>query len=181
MVGVSVSCIAALPGAVAGAELDSVAVASQLTTVLSERKAAAFAAEHPGVPGRFVAALYFPGAQIMTISAVYPAPEILRQRIVAGDYRQVYVDLSTAANQQGRLFVQDLGPPGLRQTREGDQAFDITWRDGTRRTMYDGKWKAQQLSEDEYQKRFAVDDAEYAQMLQVLVDAARMTTSAAVR
>jgi hypothetical protein len=51
--------------------------------------------------------------------------------------------------------------------------FDITWRDGTRRTTYDGNWKAQQLSDAEYRTRFAADDAEYADMLQVLAAAAR--------
>jgi hypothetical protein len=158
----------------AAAELDSVAAAAQLTSILDSRKADAFAAEHPEMPGRFVAALYYPGAQILAISAVAPVPELVRQRIGEGDHRQVYIDLSTSAEQPGRLFVEDLGPPGLRQMRDDNQRFDITWRDGTRRTTYDGNWKAQQLSDAEYRTRFAVDDAEYADMLQVLVAAVQM-------
>ena len=111
---------------------------------------------------------------MLAISAVYSAPELLRQRISAGDHRQVYIDLSTSAERAGRLFVEDLGAPGLRPMREENNPFDITWRDGTRRTVYDGNWKAQQLAEAEYHKRFAIDETEYAQMLQVLIDAARM-------
>jgi hypothetical protein len=158
----------------AAAELDSVAAAARLTSILDGRKADAFAAEHPEMPGRFVAALYYPGAQILAISAVFAVPELIRQRIGEGNHRQVYIDLSTSAEQQGRLFVEDLGPPGLRQMRDDDQRFDVTWRDGTRRTTYDGNWKAQQLTAAEYRTRFTADDAEYADMLQVLAAAAQM-------
>jgi hypothetical protein len=163
------------PGIEGGAAaVDSAGMATQLTTLLDARGATAFAAEHPGMPGRFVATLYFPASQMLTISAVYPAPDLLRQRIRDGAHRQVYVDLSTSAEQAGRLFVEDLGAPGLRQEREENRPFDITLRDRTHRTLYDGDWKAQQLSADEYRSRFAADAAEYTEMLRVLLEAAQM-------
>jgi hypothetical protein len=162
------------PGIMGGAAaVDSAGMAKQLTTILDAQEATAFAAEHPGMPGRFVATLYYPGSQILTISAVYSAPDLLRRQIRDGAHRQVYVDLSTSAEQAGRLFVEDLGAPGLRQEREENGPFDITLRDRTQRTLYDGNWKAQQLSADEYRKRFAADDAEYTEMLRVLLAAAR--------
>jgi hypothetical protein len=51
------------------------------------------------------------------------------------------------------------------------RAFDITWRDAARRTAYDGDWKKQKLSETLYKERFAKDSAEYATLLQALLNA----------
>jgi hypothetical protein len=147
--------------------------AARLAAALEMRKLTAFAASDPGAPGRFVAVLFFSGVQMLTIAGTYPAPGLLEQLIASGNHRQVYVDLSTAAAREGRLFVEDFGAAGLRPTRDGDELFDRVWRDTTRGVRYDGDPKAQNLSEAEYRSRFSADDAEYARVLQVMIEAMR--------
>jgi hypothetical protein len=160
------------PNVVAGAnEPDSGRHAVELAKLLEQRKLDAFAAEDPAAPGRFAAVLYFPGVQTLMVAGNYPAPELLRQRIDAGQYREVYTDLSTAAARDGRLFVEDFGVPGLRATRDGNMPFDITWRNTTSSIKYDGNWGAQKLSEQQYQERFERDNAEYTHVLQALTNA----------
>jgi hypothetical protein len=109
---------------------------------------------------------------------VHPAAAFVRQEIAAGNYRQVYSILSTSAHKEGRMFVEDYGALGLRPSREPNEPFDITRRDGTRQTLFDGNWRAQKLSEAEYRQRFAADEREYDDMLQVLAAALRKRTDA---
>lgn len=149
----------------------SVPLAAEVATLLDARNLVAFAAEDPSGAGRFAAVLHFPGVQMLVVSGTYAAPDLLRQRIQAGQYREVYTDLSTAAAREGRFFVEDFGAPGLRPTREEQRPFDITWRDTTSSIKYDNQWQSQQLTETEYRDRFARDDAEYAQVLEVLMNA----------
>jgi hypothetical protein len=160
-------------------EARSAAVAVRLVALLDEKKLESFAAEDPRMPGRFGAVLYIPRVQILLVAGTYSAPALLRDRIQARDYRQVYVDLSTAAAREGRLFVEDLGAPGLHPTREDSRPFDIIWRDTTRQVNYDGDWKAQRMSESDYRQRFQTDDAEYAAVLQGLLDALTASVPAA--
>ena len=156
---------------VAAAESASQAPAERLSRLLAKRKLQAFATELSSTPGRFAAVLYFPGVQMLTILATYPVPRLLRERVSMGEYREAYSDLSTAAERQGRLFVEDFGEPGLRATRNGEKPFDITWRNQTEGVKYDGAWLGQKLSEDEYRRRYEADDAEYADALNVLIKA----------
>ena len=156
----------------------SAAPAAQLTQMLDARGLQAFAAENPKRPGRFVAVLYFPGSQLLLISAQYSAPALLRDRIAAGEYRQVYVDLSSAGDRTDRIFVEDLGAPGLRSTRDDGKPFDLVWRDVTNGIHYDGNADAQKLSKSAYRSRFEVDDAAYAELLDILNTALTSTATA---
>jgi hypothetical protein len=70
----------------------------------------------------------------------------------------------------------DLGGDGLRDTREKNEPFDIVYRNGRDQISYDGDWKQQKMSESEYRKRFANDEAEYAHALATLT--ASLTRSA---
>jgi hypothetical protein len=155
----------------AGADVLSVDPAARLTALLDQRKLDAFAAADPETPGRFAATLYFPGVQMLTVAGMYSAPQLLQDLIAAGNYRQVYVDLSTAAAREGRFFVEDFGMPGIRLMREDDQRFDRVWRNTTLGVTYDGNWKTQKLPEGDYRKRFAADDADYARVLSLLIEA----------
>jgi hypothetical protein len=65
--------------------------------------------------------------------------------------------------------VFDLAEPGLTMMRRGANAFDITWRNSVTRTLYDGDWQAQALSEAEYRERFRKDEEEYANLLRILL------------
>jgi hypothetical protein len=151
--------------------------AARLIALLEARGLDAFAAENPRTPGRFVAALYLPGSQLLVISAAYSAPAVLRERIAAGDYRDVYVDLSSAGDRTNRMFVEDLGAPGLRAMREEGKPFDLVWRDVTNGIHYDGD-PAHKLSKPVYLSRFEADDAAYAELLVILEAALGATTTA---
>jgi hypothetical protein len=140
-------------------------LAGELTTLLDSRKLEAFAIESPDAPGRFAAMLYVPGSQILAVSAPSAFAEYLRTAIAAGKHREVYMDLSSAQKRNDRLFVQDLQANGLHSSRQSQEPFDITWRDSTVRTAYDGDWKTQQLSAQDYRDRFSRDEREYVAML----------------
>jgi hypothetical protein len=157
---------------------DSQARAQELTKRLGADAPTSLAAAVPGEDSRFVAALHIPGVQLLVISGNYQSPALLRELILKGDHRRVYMDLNSAADREGRFFVEDLGADGLRREREANAAFDITWRDGTVRTLYNSDWEAQELSREEYQKRFEKDAADYAALLKILLDAhaARQTS-----
>ena len=148
----------------------SLAPAARLAMLLDVHALDAFAAADPETPGRYAAVLYFPRIQMLTVAGTYAAPALLDALLAKGDYRQVYLDLSTAAAREGRLFVEDFGAPGIRPSRQDDMPFDRVWRDTTRQVTYDGEWVPQKLSEAAYRDRFAADDADYAHVLQVLID-----------
>jgi hypothetical protein len=157
------------PVSVAAQESKSAPLAAQLVSGLNERKLDSIAAGHQQ-PGRFVAALFFPGTQLLVISAKYSAPDRLRYLLDKRAYRDIYLDLSSASEQESRIFVSDLGANGLRFTREEDQPFDSVDLPG-RSVSFNGQWgRSAGISEAEYREAFERADAEYAEMLQSLLD-----------
>lgn len=149
------------------AAADTRRMAAQVDTQLNARMLDAFAAEDPNNAGRFVAAISI-GGHILAISAVHPAPAFVRREITAGNFRRAYSVLITSAKREGRLFVLDLGTPGLTPSLDTSGSFDITRRNSARETMFDGDWGAQKLSEAEYHRRFAIDEGEYLEVLRLL-------------
>lgn len=145
--------------------------ATELAKRLSGDAPQAFAAAVPDDETRYVAVLHIPNVQLLAISATYASPALLRELLLKGDYQRVYRDLNSAGDREGRFFVEDLGADGLRPDRAPNAAFDITWRDGGKRTLFNGDWKGQKLSESEYRERFEKDAAQYAEMLRMLLDA----------
>lgn len=164
--------LAALAGATARAqEPQSAAAAARLTALLDAKKLDAIAARDPDNPDRFIAALYFPGSQLLVVSAAYPVPPVLERRIAEHQYREAYTDLQGAGVREGRFFVTDLQADGLRAARERGEPFDIAYTDGTTQVSYDGDWKGQKLTEEQYTDRFRDHDARYARLLDVLARA----------
>jgi hypothetical protein len=160
----------------------SAAAAATLTALLDVRKLDAVASRDPDQPGNFVAALYFPGSQLLVVSGPYAQPALLDRRIAAGDYREVYLDLNSALSHEGQFFVMDLLADGLRPACERDQPFDSTTRNGANQVEFDGNWTRQQLTEKAYDARFTQDDTRYAHLLGALAGVLRrsMTTAANV-
>jgi hypothetical protein len=149
----------------------SATAAATLTALLDDRKLEAIAARDPDQPGRFVAALYFPGSQVLLVSAPYPVPAVLDKRIAEANYKDVYLDIHGAASHEGQFFVMDLLADGLRRVCERDQPFDSTSRNGANQVAFDGNWAGQQLTETDYNARFGEDDARYARLLKALAGA----------
>ncbi|MEP6916470.1 MAG: hypothetical protein ABJC89_12525 [Acidobacteriota bacterium] len=156
-----------LPG---GPDSKSAASAKELTQLLDAGKLEAMAAADPSSPDTFVAALYIPGSQLLVISAKYTAPTLLLDKIKAGDFRGVYMDLHSASVKATRMFVQDQGADGLMVRASGDGADSFDEADKPH--ILDGA-KKEKTSEAEYAKLYADADERYAKMLAVLVGQAK--------
>src|SRR3954471_12057920 len=162
---VAVVCL--LPAAPASAQdSKSAPLAKQLSAALDAGKLDSIAAHDPAAADVFHAALYFPGMQLLVVSGKYSAPQLLTTRLANKEYRDVYLDLNGAATE--KVFIEDPGSDGLKPKRENNQAFDQAELSG-KRTMFDGEWKAQKLSEQDYLKAFTTADERYAQILTALL------------
>lgn len=156
----------AYPAVAQGAK--SAALATQLAAALDAGKIDAIAAQVPSKPDTFVSALYFKGLQLLVVSGQYSAPLILTEKVDKKEYRDVYMDLNGAATPATKIFIEDLGADGLMADHDRDTAFDASETAG-KRTAFDGDWKRQQMSEDDYKKAYANADAAYAEMLTALL------------
>lgn len=158
----------ALASPAAAQESKSAPLAKQLAAALEAAKLDSVAAKDPNAPDVFIGALYIPGSQLLAISAKYTAPVLLDTRLSKKEYRDVYLDLNSASAPETKFFIADLGLDGLKAKREENQPFDSV-EIGPKRTAFDGDWKRQQLSEQDYMKLFATADERYAQMLTLLL------------
>ena len=173
LVGVVVilTCVAAAAGRLsAGEDSKSATPARQLTQLLDAAKLEGIAAADPASPDTFVAALYFPGAQLLVISAKYTAPTLLVDKINTGDFRGVYMDLHSASVKETRMFVQDHGADGLMDHAVGGgvDAFDQADKSHSL-----GGAKKEKTTEAEYTKLYTSADDRYAKMLAVLLAQAK--------
>ena len=151
----------------------SAPLAKQLAAALDAAKLDSVAARDPNAPDVFVAALYFPGTQLLVVAGKYSAPQLLNDRLDKKEYRDVYLDLNGAATE--KAFIEDPGADGLKAKRESNQAFDTAEIAG-KRTMFDSDWKQQKLSEPDYLKAFSAADDRYAQMLAALLAQLKKTS-----
>jgi hypothetical protein len=154
-------------------ESKSAPLAKQLSAALDAAKLDSIAAGDPDGADVFSAALYFPGMQLLVVSGKYSVPQLLTARLAKKEYREVYLDLNGAAT--AKIFIEDPGADGLKAKRESNQPFDQV-ETGGKRTMFDGEWKAQKLSEQEYQKAFSVTDEQYAKILTALLAQLKKTS-----
>ncbi len=153
----------------------SAAVAKELTQALDAAKLDSIAAADPADPSAFVAALYFPGAQLLVVSAKYSAPSLLVTKIGAKEYRDVYIDLQSASVTGSKVFVQDQLGDGLLVKPADDSPADV-W-EASKTVTFDGDWRKGKLSEEEYNKAYAEADAKYAEMLSVLLKSTKRSGS----
>jgi len=153
----------------------SVALAKQLAAALDAAKLDSVAAKDPSAPDTFVAALYFPGAQLLVVSAKYTAPQLLDARLGKKEYRDTYIDLSSASVPDSKVFVQDAMADGLKAKRDENQPFDIFELAG-KPIAFDGDWKKQKLSEQDYMKAFGSADDRYSNMLNALIAELKKTS-----
>ncbi len=164
-----------LAAAASAQESKSASLARQLAAALDAAKLDSIAAKDPSAPDLFVAALYFPGTQLLVVSAKYSVPQLLNERLTKREYRDVYLDLNGASVPDTKVFIEDPGADGLKARREENQAFDAV-KMGGKRTMFDGDWKKQKLSEPEYLKAFSTADERYAEILAALLAQAKKTS-----
>jgi len=162
---VAAVALLAIPGYAQDAQ--SAAGAKELAQLMEKGQVDSIAAPLPGSEDAFVAAMFIPG-ELMVVSAKYSAPLLLREKIMKKEYREVYVDLNSAATPKTRVFIEDLNADGLVARPDEDFGFD-TFETSAGRMAFDGEWKKQKLSEDEYRRKFADADEQYARMLRALL------------
>ena len=170
----------ALGSTPAAAQSTSSAAVQELASLLDQGKLESIAARLPGSEDTFVAALYFPGQQVIVVSGRYAAPRLLREKILLKRYRDVYLDLYGASDVATRQVVEDLRADGLRATPGKNEPFDVYTRPGARPLSFDGHWKQQKLSKEAYLDTFQEAEAAYAKMVGALVAALKGTPQPAV-
>jgi hypothetical protein len=156
-------------------ESKSAPLAKQLAAALDGAKLDSIAAKDPASPDGFIGALYFPGVELLVVSARYSAPSLLNDKLLQKLYRDVYIDLNSASLLETKVFVEDLGADGLQFKHEENKPFD-SYTAGTKRTLFDSDWKAQKMSEDDYKKTFAAADEKYSGMLTALLAQLKKTS-----
>jgi hypothetical protein len=156
-------------------ESKSAPLARQLAAALDAAKLDSIAAKDPSAPDVFFAALYFPGVQLLVVSGKYSVPQLLAERLLKKEYRDTYLDLNGASVPTTKLFLEDPGADGVKAKREENQPFDSYEADG-KRLMFDGDWKKQKMSEQDYMKAFATADERYTQILTALIAQLKKTS-----
>jgi hypothetical protein len=145
----------------------SAAPARELAQLLADRKLESVAARMPGTPDEFAAALAFPG-QMIVIWAKFSAPSVLNEKIIKREFREAYIDLNSASSPESRHFVTDLGADGIRRggKNQPSDSHDV----GGKSMRFDGNWKEDKMSEQDYVKAYAEADAAYAKVLGILIE-----------
>lgn len=156
-----------LPALATAQDSKSTAVAGELVKLLDQMKLDSVAAAQPG--NQFVSALYLPGSQLLVVRGRFASPDRAAILIDRKMYRDVYTDLNSAAEAEGKMFISDLGADGLKFRRQNNQPFDTADLSG-KSYSFDGDWGRAKLSRDEYTKAFQTADEQYSQMLQALIE-----------
>jgi hypothetical protein len=146
----------------------SAPLATELVKLLDSMKLDAVAGSR-GVNNEFVAAMYFPGSQLVVVNAKTTVPDRMKYLILQKSYKDLYVELNGAVDQASKTFISDLGANGLQFKREKNQPFDTVDATG-KTTVFDGDWRKAKLSEQEYTKIYTTQDEAYSQMLQALLE-----------
>jgi hypothetical protein len=150
-------------------ESKSAPLAAELCKLLDANKLDSIAARQVG--DQYVGALYFSGTQLLVVKGKFNSAARMDDLLTKKEFKEVYMDLSGASDQQSRQFVMDLGANGLHFKREDNQPFD-TVDVGSKSYKFNGEWGGKaKITEEEYRKTFAQIDEEYAQMLQALIAA----------
>ena len=160
-----------LPLTAAAQASKSAAIAKELVQVLDAKKLDSIAAKTPTGEGNYAAALYFPNVQLLVVSGRYSAPQLMEPRLAGKQYRDTYMELSGTVAPDSKIFVQDMGEPGL-SSKKQENMYD-TWTQAGKIVMFDGDNEKQKMSDAEYAKAFAAADEEYARILGALLAEAK--------
>jgi hypothetical protein len=171
----TVLALAAVSRTALAQEGKSAALAKELSAALDAAKLDSIAAKDSAKPDVFYGALYFPGTQLLVVSAQYSAPLHMNETIGKKEFREAYLDLSSASVPGSKVFIEDLGANGLVAKPKDNEAFDAYEMAG-KRVSFDGDWKKQQLSEEDYMKAFSAADERYSQVLAALIAQAKKTS-----
>jgi hypothetical protein len=149
----------------------STAVAKELITLMDSKKLDSIAAKVPEGVDAFAAALYFPGVQLLIVSGHYSAPQLMEPRLAKKEYKDMYMELTGTVTPDTKVFVQDMGVPGLTQKKQ-DNMYD-TWTQAGKPVMFDGEPDKQKITDADYAKAFTAADETYTKILNALLAEAK--------
>ena len=121
LAGVAAVMVLMVGSLAAAQESASAPLAAQLATALASAELDSIAAKDSQSDDRYVAALFFPG-RLLVVAARMEAPVYVDEKIALGNFRDVYIDLNTAAIADTKLLITDGGADGL---RDGDAADSV--------------------------------------------------------
>jgi hypothetical protein len=157
-----------VPAPLLAQDSKSASLAAELGKLLDQAKLDHVAAKMETGTDQYVGAMYFSGSQLLVVAAKYPSAPRMNYLLGEKNYKEMYLDLSSATDPKTRVFVMDLGANGLRFKRENNQPFDTVDKDG-KSVAFDGEWGRAKISEEEYRKTYSATDEHYSQMLQSLI------------
>lgn len=163
----AVFSMAAIAAAAAAPSGTSAGAGKELAAFLSAHNQSAIACRD--ADGGFVAALYYPGVQLLVVSGRPAGTDAVEAQLAAKNYQYVYAALQDRAAETGRLFVQDLGADGL---ADGGDSVDVAYQEG-RQILFDGNPRSHKMSDKEYREAFSQIDERYARMLTALLAEAK--------
>ena len=108
-------------------ESKSIALAKELTTLLTRRSSIAWRRGIPAAADQFVAALFFPG-QLLVVWARHAAPPVLNEKIARNEFRDVYIDLNAASIAESKVLITRSRRRRPAPKREANQPFDTAGR-----------------------------------------------------
>jgi hypothetical protein len=154
------------PAAVFAQDSKSAPSVTELVKALDAMKLDAYAVKGSG-PNEYVGALYFPGTQLLVVSAKFDTPYRADSLLTMKNYKDLYIELNSASLPNSKVFVADLGTNGLRAKKDGSgyDTADIAGKSYN----FDGDWKKAKISEDDYVKAYSTTDEQYSQMIQALL------------
>ena len=169
---VALGLLVTAPAAVAQSDGRTQALAKELSDLLTTQTPDAIATRL--TEDTFAAALFFPGVQMLVVSAQYAAPTLLVEKIINRQYRDVYMDLAAASVPESKVMYEDTQCDGLK--RDGDGRFDIVTRGNGASFILDGDHKKKKVSEEEYARSYAEFEREYEKILTALIAEARKSS-----
>jgi hypothetical protein len=165
--GIALAAVLVVAPAVASAQdSKSSPPVIELVKLLDTMKLDSFAVKGSS-PNEYVGALYFPGSQLLVVTAKFDTPWRADSLLEQKNYRDLYIELNSASLPQSKMFVSDLGANGLRFKKDGN-TYD-TADVGGKTYNFDGDWKKAKITEDDYSKTYSTSDQQYTQMIQMLL------------
>ena len=154
------------PTAASAQDSKSATPVAEFVKMLDSMKLDSFAAKGAS-PNEYVGVLYFPGTQLLVVSAKFDTPLRADSLLDMKNYRDLYIELNSASQPNTKLFVSDLSANGLRPKKDGNlyDTADI----GGKTYNFDGDWKKAKITEDDYTKAYSTTDERYTQMIQALL------------
>jgi hypothetical protein len=164
-------------GAVARAEdTQSGSAARELSALMEQHHLEALAARNPDTPDGYIAARLYPGVQLLVVAGRPASPSDARYQLDRKDYAGLYATLHQAVVPETKVFIQDLKADGLRPKPR--EAVDIVYEKVTQQTVFDGAPSKHNLSDAEYDGKFAAADRLYARLLTILAEGLRTAATA---